>query len=64
MFPHLVVVDVGIHFDEAIGKLRGDVRTNEAAAVAGAITPVPGGLGAVTTAVLVKHVVQAAERET
>ena len=60
--PGAVVVDVGIHFDEAIGKLRGDVRTDEAADTVKAITPVPGGLGAVTTAVLVKHVVQAAER--
>ncbi len=62
--PGAVVVDVGIHFDETTGKLRGDVHTDEAAAVAGAITPVPGGLGAVTTAVLVKHIVQAAERAT
>ena len=60
--PGAVVVDVGIHFDESIGKLRGDVRTDEAADTVKAITPVPGGLGAVTTAVLVKHVVQAAER--
>ncbi len=60
--PGTTVVDVGIHFDETIGKLRGDVRFDEAEPVLSAITPVPGGLGAVTTAVLVKHVVQAAER--
>ena len=60
--PGATVVDVGIHFDESIGKLRGDVRFDEAEPAVSAITPVPGGLGAVTTAVLVKHVVQAAER--
>ncbi len=60
--PGAVVVDVGIHMDPALGKLRGDVRFDEAEPVASAITPVPGGLGAVTTAVLVDHVAKAAER--
>ena len=60
--PGAAVVDVGIHADPETGKLRGDVRFEEAEPVAGAITPVPGGLGAVTTAVLVEHVAEAAEK--
>ncbi len=60
--PGAAVVDVGIHADPDTGKLRGDVRFEEAEPVAGAITPVPGGLGAVTTAVLVEHVAEAAEK--
>ncbi len=55
------VVDVGIHVNEE-GKLCGDVKFAEAEPVAGAITPVPGGVGTVTTSVLVGHVVQAALR--
>lgn len=61
--PGAAVVDVGIHADPDTGKLRGDVRFEEAEPVAGAITPVPGGLGAVTTAVLVEHTVRAAQRQ-
>ena len=60
--PGAAVVDVGIHADPDTGKLRGDVRFDEAEPAVGAITPVPGGLGAVTTAVLVRHVVEAAEK--
>lgn len=60
--PGQVVVDVGIHFNEETGKLCGDVRFDEAEPVAAAITPVPGGIGAMTTAVLVSHVVEAAQR--
>ncbi len=56
-----VVVDVGIHVNAA-GKLCGDVRFAEAEPVVGAITPVPGGVGTVTTSVLVSHVVDAAEK--
>ena len=59
--PGQVVLDVGINVDES-GKLCGDVKFDEAEPVVSAITPVPGGGGAVTTAVLVKHVVEAAER--
>lgn len=54
-----VVVDVGIHMDEE-GKMCGDVDFATAEPLAGAITPVPGGVGAVTTAVLLRHVVEAA----
>ena len=57
--PGQVVVDVGIHTDEN-GKLCGDVRFAEAEPVVEAITPVPGGVGAMTTSVLAAHVVEAA----
>jgi len=56
------VIDVGINWDEKAGKLCGDVLYEEVEPLVGAITPVPGGVGSVTTAVLAKHVVQAAER--
>ena len=55
------VIDVGINVDET-GALCGDVRFEEAERIVEAITPVPGGVGTVTTSVLVKHVVMAAER--
>jgi len=58
--PGQVILDVGIHMDEQTGKLRGDVRREEAEPIVSAITPVPGGVGAVTTAVLVSHVAEAA----
>ncbi len=57
-----VVIDVGIGWNEAKGKLCGDVRFEEAEPIVAAITPVPGGVGAVTTSILVSHVVEAAER--
>jgi len=56
-----VVVDVGIHVN-AEGKLCGDVKFDEAEPLVSAITPVPGGVGAVTTSVLVGHVIEAAKR--
>ena len=56
------VVDVGIHVNEK-GKLCGDVKFSEAEPVVDAITPVPGGVGTVTTSVLVGHVVQAAAKK-
>ena len=55
------VIDVGINVDEE-GNLCGDVNFDEAEPEAAAITPVPGGVGSVTTAVLMKHVIQAAGR--
>lgn len=55
------VIDVGINVDEQ-GNLCGDVNFGEAEPIVGAITPVPGGVGTVTTSVLVKHVIEAAER--
>ena len=57
-----VVVDVGINWDEAAGKLVGDVDYDAAQGVVAAVTPVPRGVGSVTTAVLAEHVVTAAER--
>ncbi len=59
--PSQVVIDVGINVNED-GKLCGDVAFEEAEPVVGAITPVPGGVGTVTTAVLIGHVVEAARR--
>lgn len=55
------VVDVGINWDEQAGKLVGDVDFDAAEPVVNAITPVPGGVGSVTTAMLAKHVIEAAE---
>ena len=57
-----VVIDVGIGWNEAKGKLCGDVRFEDAEPVVAKITPVPGGVGSVTTSVLVSHVVEAAKR--
>ena len=59
--PGQVVIDVGINVAED-GSLVGDVDTNAALTCVSAITPVPGGVGTVTTSVLMKHVVEAAER--
>ena len=56
------VVDVGIHVNGE-GKLCGDVQFAAAEPVVEAITPVPGGVGTVTTSVLVGHVVQAAAKK-
>ncbi len=54
-----VVIDVGINVDET-GNLCGDVNTDECLETASLITPVPAGVGSVTTSVLAKHVVQSA----
>ncbi len=54
-----VVIDVGINVDEA-GNLCGDVSFQEVSEKAGSITPVPGGVGTVTTSVLANHVIRAA----
>lgn len=56
--PGAAVLDVGINPEG--DKFVGDVDTEPAKEVAGAITPVPGGVGTVTTRVLLKHVVKAA----
>lgn len=57
--PGAVVIDVGMNRDEA-GKLCGDVDFDSAKDVAGAITPVPGGVGPMTIAMLMKNTVKAA----
>lgn len=54
-----IIIDVGINVDED-GNLCGDVDFDAAEPKAAAITPVPGGVGSVTTAVLMKHVIRAA----
>jgi len=54
------VVDVGIHVG-ADGKLCGDICQEDALQADLAFTPVPGGVGAVTTAILALHVAQAAQ---
>ena len=59
--PGQTIVDVGIHVNDE-GKLCGDVLFDQAEPIVAAITPVPGGVGSVTTAVLAKHVIQAAEK--
>jgi methylenetetrahydrofolate dehydrogenase (NADP+) / methenyltetrahydrofolate cyclohydrolase len=59
--PGAVVMDVGINVEG--DKLFGDVDTEPAKNVAGAITPVPGGVGTVTTRVLLKHVIKAAKMQ-
>ena len=60
--PGQVVIDVGINWDDKNNKLAGDVLYDEVAPIVDAITPVPGGVGSVTTAILAKHVIEAAER--
>lgn len=59
--PGQVVIDVGLSLG-ADGKLHGDVDFQAAESVVAAITPVPGGVGAVTSTVLAAHTVQAALR--
>ncbi|HUG58987.1 MAG TPA: bifunctional methylenetetrahydrofolate dehydrogenase/methenyltetrahydrofolate cyclohydrolase FolD [Candidimonas sp.] len=59
--PGAVVIDVGINRG-ADGKLVGDVEFESAKAVAGAITPVPGGVGPMTIAMLLVNTLEAAER--
>jgi methylenetetrahydrofolate dehydrogenase (NADP+) / methenyltetrahydrofolate cyclohydrolase len=59
--PGATVVDVGVHRTEL--GLVGDVRFDEVADVAGAISPVPGGVGPMTVAMLLVNTVQAAEAQ-
>ncbi|WP_329064126.1 bifunctional methylenetetrahydrofolate dehydrogenase/methenyltetrahydrofolate cyclohydrolase FolD [Amycolatopsis sp. NBC_01480] len=56
--PGATVIDVGIHRDEA--GLRGDVRFSEVRAIAGLLTPVPGGVGPMTIAMLLANTLRAA----
>ena len=56
-----IVIDVGMNTDES-GKLCGDVDYGPVSEIAGAITPVPGGVGAVTTSVLLQYTVTGAAR--
>ena len=63
--PGATVIDVGINRIEVDGKTRlvGDVDYNSAAEVAGAITPVPGGVGPMTIACLLHNTVQQAKKQ-
>lgn len=67
--PGQVVLDVSINWDEnkpnakgGMGAIAGDAAFSAVEPIVGAITPVPGGVGSVTTSVLMKHVIEAAER--
>jgi methylenetetrahydrofolate dehydrogenase (NADP+)/methenyltetrahydrofolate cyclohydrolase len=60
--PGATVIDVGTTPD-ADGNLVGDVDAERAAGVAGALSPVPGGVGPVTTALLLRNTALAAERQ-
>ena len=67
--PGQVVIDVSINWDEnrpnargGTGAIAGDAVFDDVEPIVDAITPVPGGVGSVTTSVLIGHVVEAAER--
>ena len=60
--PGQIVIDVGMNVDEE-GKLCGDVDYEKVSEIAQAVTPVPGGVGSITTAILLKHVVDNAGRQ-
>ena len=67
--PGQVVIDVSINWDEnkpnskgGLGAMSGDAVYEEVEPIVEAITPVPGGVGSVTTSVLIGHVVEAARR--
>lgn len=60
--PGQIVVDVSINWDDAKDGIAGDAAFDEVEPIVDAITPVPGGVGAVTTSVLIGHVVEAAKR--
>ncbi|MCR5385481.1 MAG: bifunctional 5,10-methylenetetrahydrofolate dehydrogenase/5,10-methenyltetrahydrofolate cyclohydrolase [Saccharofermentans sp.] len=57
-----IVIDVGMNIDDN-GKLCGDVDYEKVFPIVEAVTPVPGGVGSITTAILLKHVVINAERQ-
>ena len=62
--PGQIVIDVGINPDpDNPGKYCGDVNTAEVEPIVDKITPVPGGVGSVTTIVLCKHTVMACEMQ-
>ena len=60
--PGQTVIDVGMNVDEE-GRLCGDVDYEKVAETAAAVTPVPGGVGSITTAILLRHVVDNAGRQ-
>ena len=67
--PGQIIIDVSVNWNEnkinskgTKGAMAGDAVFEDVEPIVGAITPVPGGVGAVTTSVLISHVVEAAER--
>lgn len=60
--PGATVIDAGINMTP--GGLAGDVHVDSVGSVAGALSPVPGGVGTVTTALLLRNVLTAAEAQT
>jgi len=60
--PDQVVIDIGINWDEEKQGIAGDVDFASVEPAVKAITPVPGGVGTVTTSVLISHVIEAAKR--
>ena len=56
-----VIIDVGIHRTDE-GKITGDVNFEDVSQLASAVTPVPGGVGPMTIAMLMKNTIQAAEQ--
>lgn len=60
--PSQTVIDVGTNWDAEQNRLCGDVDFDAVSPVVSAITPVPGGIGTVTSAVLLLHVAEAAKR--
>lgn len=61
--PGMTVIDVGVNWSEEKQAMVGDVAYDAVAPIVDAITPVPGGVGAVTSTVLMSHVVEAAETQ-
>lgn len=57
------LIDVGISWNEQKQKLCGDALFEEVEPLVENITPVPGGVGSVTTSILVRHVIEAAEKQ-
>ena len=57
-----VIIDVGINWDEEKEKIAGDVYFEEVEPNVKAITPVPGGVGTVTSTILISHVIEACKR--
>lgn len=60
--PGSVVIDVGINRDETNGKICGDVDFDKVSKIASYITPVPGGIGPMTIAMLMSNIVKAAKK--
>ena len=66
--PGAVVIDIGINYipdtdGGGKGRIVGDADTDEVAKVAGWITPVPGGVGPVTTAMLMRNALNAVNKQ-